>query len=358
MRIILIILFFVHTLIGATALELLGADFNSNRMIDGEILTTLLGNVEFQYGTMNIKSDSTIWRRGSGLLHLGGSVVVTRPNQILTCDSMFFTREIKMLELRGSMAMVDSSREVTITAREADFFLDVDSLELRYDPKVYFWSSSDTDTVVVTGEPMHYLGKSGIARVAENITIDGRNTHAVANSGFYSAELDEAELRGEATADYALSTLTGELIRLFITDQSADSFTVVQGTPLGITRDTVGADTTVNRLSGDSLHFTVDTNRIERVVSVGSSKMEQFSPEREGFADILWGNRIVANIRKGGDGNALSQGNARSLYRSDKDMQNEIAGDTLFLTYGREGVREITLTGGVQGVILPQESSE
>lgn len=352
---LLILLSLYIVLTAQTVLVLRSADYNSNRLIDGSVLTTLIGNVEFQYGPINIKADSTIWQRGNGHLRLGGSVQIKRHKQTLTCDSLRFTSEVKMFELRGNTKMVDSSREVTLTAKEADFFIEEDSLELRYDPKVYFWSSDNEDTVVVTGEPMHYLGETGTARVAKNITIDGRDIHAKANSGFYSVEQGEAELRGKANADYALSKLSGELIRLYISEETADSFTVVQGTPLGVTKDTLAEDTTVHRLTGDSLHFTIDSNRIERIVAVGEGKMESFSPAREGYSDIVWGDRVVANIEQNGDGKARAEGHARSLYRSDKDMQNEIAGDSLFLRFTSEGVQEITLTGTVQGLILPHD---
>ncbi len=354
----LLLLIFIITSTFSLDLELLGADFNRNELIDGSILTTLMGNVEFQYGDVNIKSDSTIWLRGDGVLRLGGSVVVTRFSQTLTCDSLLFTSGDKKFELRGNTQMIDSAREVTMQSEEADFYLDVDSLELRKDPVVYFWSSRDSDTVVVTGEPMHYLGESGTARVAKNITIDGPDLKAKANSGYYSEKNEQAELNGNAEAHYALSTLTGGLIRLFVTDERADSFTVIDEFPTGITRDTMGIDTTINELTGDSLHFTIDTNRIERVVSVGNSRMEKFHITDKSLSDILWGDRIVANIFTGGDGTSRSEGTARSLYRSDGDMQNEIAGDTLYMTFDSEGVTQMRLTGGVQGVILPLEPTE
>ncbi len=338
----------------ATDLELRHADFNRNELIDGSILTRLLGNVEFQYGDVNIQSDSTIWLRGKGILRLGGSVVVKRFDQTLTCDSLLFESDSKMFELRGNTQMVDSAREVTLISDEADFFIDEDSLEMRTDPIVYFWSSSDSDTVVVTGEPMHYLGETGTARISKDITINGPELSAKANSGFYAEKNGEAELRGEAVTNYALSTLTGGLIRLYITDETADSFTVIEDIPMGITRDTVGEDTTVTELTGDSLHFTIDSSRIEKVVSVKNSKMEKFSIIDKEQSDILWGDRIVANMYVDGGGTAQSQGKARSLYRSDNDMQNEIAGDTLNMLFDSEGVLEMKLTGGVRGVILPQ----
>jgi len=374
MRSLLFTLLLISIPFAKTKLVLDHADYNGNRVVDGKIITTLVGNVEFTYGEVKIYADSTEWQRGTSELRLDGSVKVTRPDQTLTCDYLTFFSDTKKFELRGNTMMVDSSREVTLTSRESDFYLDEDSLEMRIDPTVYFWSSDDEDTVVVTGEPMHYLGETGTARVSKDIVVEGDELYASAGSGFYSVEFNEAQLIDSAEVLYNLNEMHGELIHLFITDETADSVIVIGGEPTGIIRDTIGTDsikidsmksdstfqqdTTVNRLTADSLYFSIDSNRVDQVVATNNAKVEQFPSDVIERADIMWGDVIITNLFEGGTGEVYSNGNARSLYQSDRDMVNEIAGDSLFLTFDSDGVLEITLTGGVQGVILSDDESE
>ncbi len=354
MRILLLLMVCISMLSAQSVVDLLHADYNSNSMINGSIVSILRGRVEFQYGKINIKADSTIWQRGSGILRMGGRVRINKPNQQITCDSLVFYSDIKKFLLRGRTTMVDTLQEVTLKSREADYFSNADSLELRQKPKVYFWDSKSTDTVVVTGEPMHYLGKTGMIRVRRNIHVLGPDLNAKANYGWYSRDTKTAQLNGKAKMEYGLSTVTGGLIDLYLTDDAVDSFTVINDSPKGVSRDTSGRDTTISTLTGDSLHFTVEGSRIKQVVSTTNAKFERSAPTQEGKEDIVWGKQIITTIEKNGDGTAHGLGQVRALYRSDKDATNEIVGDDLFITFDRDGAQEITLTGGVSGVILPK----
>jgi len=334
--------------------ELIHANYNSNRLVNGSIVSLLKGDVEFQYGKVNIKADSTIWHRGSGVLRMGGGIRITKSKQLITCDSLVFYSDTKKFVLRGRTTLVDSSREVTLKSREADYFLDLDSLELRQKPRVIFWDSKSTDTVTVTGEPMHYLGKTGMTRVRRNIKVEGPDLHAKANHGWYSQETKLAELEGNAQMQYGLSTVSGALVRIFMTEDLVDSFNVTGGSPTGTSRDTSGTDTTISKLTGDSLHFTVENSRVRQVVATKNAQFERFAPTQEGKSDIVWGKQITTVVEKNGDGTAHCLEQVRALYRSDKDETNEIDGDDLFITFDRDRDQEITLTGGVQGVILPK----
>ncbi len=369
MRLLLLAIILASVCSAKTKLILDHADFNGNRMIDGKIITTLVGAVEFTYGEIKIYADSTEWQRGSSQLRLDGSVKITRPNQTLTCDYLIFFSELKKFELRGNATMVDTSREVTLTSYESDFFIDEDSLEMRIDPTVYFWSSTSDDTVVVKGEPMHYLGESGTARVQNDMMITGEELNASALSGYYSVDYNKAELIDSAHVFYNLNEMHGGLINLFITDEQADSIIVIGEQPTGVIRDTIttntmnedstfAQDTTVNRLTGDSLFFSIDSNRVDHVISTNNAKAEQFPSGLIEKGDIMWGDVIITNLFKGGTGEVFCNGNARSLYQSDREMTNEIAGDSLYLTFDGDGVLGITLTGGVQGVILSDDESE
>ena len=353
MKLMLVILLFIINIYPKT-LELIHADYNRNEMIDGSIITYLYGNVDFKYGKIKIISDTTVWQRGAGILDVKGNVKIDRPTQHLECDSLKFFSKKKLFELRDNTLMTDSSHKVTVTSKEADYYSDLDSLELRGQPKVFFWNDeSPEDSIVIRGEPMHYLGDSGIARVKDNFSVNGNNLDATAHTGFYNREAGKGHVYGNAILNYHLSTIKGNNIWVYFTDQVADSFTVVEGIPTGITRDTSNGDTTVNILTGDSLHFTLDTTRIERISSVKDAKLEQFPPLRDdNSSDILWGDIIISNMNEDGTGTAFSYGNARSVYRSDSTMDNEVSSDTLSLIYNKHGVQKITLTGGVQGVIL------
>jgi lipopolysaccharide export system protein LptA len=371
-------------------LQLINADKNSNRMKNGSIESTLFGNVEFLWGETKIKTDSTIWKRGSGNVKLNGSVEIIRTGQNLTCRNAAFSTNAQIINLEGAVVAVDSAHEVTITADSADYFIGPDSLHIWEKPKMFIWSSTSTDSFTISSKKMKYTGFNSIAKAVDSVKIMGDDLTATCDSATYLRMIDKAVMLGNPSVKYATNKVTGEMIELFFESGEIIKM-IVYGSPKAIMVDTtnsksdtatltadtlifnisnqsltsldalkngslvqVEGDSSVTTLVGDSLFFTIDDSRLVKVVSQTKSSSEMYNLSAPEKKDQVWGDKVVIDFFEGGGGVATVENHARALLLSDGDSRNEIAGDTLVVNFDSDGASKIRMIGEVQGVILEQ----
>lgn len=270
-----------------STLQLIHADSNINAYSNGQLISTLYGNVEFQMDDMNIKNDTTEWRRGDGVVTLLSNVIMKKPTYDLRCKKAVLNSGSKNIQLTGEVIAVDSGREITITADTADFFLSNDSVYLKSNPILYFWKDDSPDTMVVEADTMLYSSVNGWAQALDSVTIVGPDVEGQADSALFWAEGDSSYFLGSARMQLDQSGVEGDTIALFFKDQAVETFDVRGETPLAFFVDTSTNDEF--RLTSDSLTFVIDGNVIDTIYSVGNSKTEQVSKDDSTLSLLLTG---------------------------------------------------------------------
>lgn len=258
-----------------SALQLIHADSNVNAFKDGQLISILYGNVEFQMDDMNIKNDTTEWRRGDGVISLLGNVVMSKPSYNLTCQKAHLDISSKNINLTGNVTAIDSGREITITSDTADYFLHNDSVYLKSNPKLYFWSTTSDDTMIVEADTMLYSSINGWAQALDSVTIVGPDMDGRADSALFWAEGDSSYFLGNARMQMEQSGVEGDSIALYFKNQAIETFDVRGETPLAFFVDTASMEEF--RLTSDSLTFVIDGNQIDTIYSIGNSVTEQVS---------------------------------------------------------------------------------
>lgn len=349
-----VLFFFFCVLCSSTslsALELLNADGNSNRFVDGGIVSTLWGTVTFFWNNTTIISDTTVWQRRSGDVRMTGNIRVLRDEQELLCDSASFLSDGNVLQLRGKISAVDRGLSTSLFAGEVDYFVDTDSVVLRYDPRVSFSSEDSDDTVSIVGEKMVYLSKTGAAQACDSVRIFSSEFVCHADTGYYFSETERGLLVGNPRLTHEEASIVGDSIHIFFEQEQLESFTVV-GDPTGHQYEVSNGDTTVTTLQGDTLRFELNDGNIETIYTERNATFQRSSKATEDFPDRIWGDRIVTVLDTGGIGGvSRASGKARAQYR-DAESRNEVVGDTIIISFDTLSVYQVGIIGAVQGILI------
>jgi lipopolysaccharide export system protein LptA len=347
----IVIIAIITTIINSNALELINANTNSNKFENGTVVSTLSGNVEFLWNETRIFSDKTIWKRGEGHLLMSGNIKVLRNKQELKCDFAEFRSKGKVLQLKGKVFAVDTNYCATMTAGTADYFINNDSVFLTKCPKIYFWDSISTDTFTIAGNIMNYTSKTGIARAADSVKINGADFVSFADSGYYFADDKKGMLTGNPRIEYENSSVKGDTIHILFGETSLNEFFVI-GNPVANSSEDENGDSTFMELIGDTLRFLIQDQKISQILSEKNSSFKRFKKDKEDVADKMQGERILTFLNNKDIENykmlSIVEGNAKAIY-FDQKTKNESSGDTLKLFFDDDGVNKIIILGKVKG---------
>ena len=265
-----------------SALELINANANSNRMEDGAIVSTLSGNVEFLWNDTRIFSDKTIWRRGAGHLQMQGNIKVLRNKQELRCDTGDFRSNGRILHLRGNVFAVDSNHSATMFAGSADYSIDNDSVFLAQNPRIHFWDAASTDTITIFSQTMNYTSRTGIARAEKNVRVVGTDFTAFADRGLYFAETERAMLvGGRPRIEYLNEAVaSGDTIHIIFKNNTLTEFYVVGGRPQIDYLDQ-------SKVVGDTIRAMVENNAITEFYVVGGRPQIDYLDQSSVVGDTI-----------------------------------------------------------------------
>lgn len=332
-----------------STLQLIHADSNVSAFTDGQLISTLYGNVEFQMNDMNIKTDTTEWRRGDGIVSLLGTVIMSKPTYYLTCDKAILNSGEKHINLTGNVVGIDSSREITITSDTADYFLHNDSVYLKSNPVLYFWKSDSEDTMVVEADTMLYSNVHGWAQALDSVTIVGPDLAGRADSALFWAEGDSSYFLGNARMQMEQSGVEGDSVTLYFKDQSVETFDVRGDKPLAFFVDTASQDEF--RLTSDSLTFVIDGNQIDTIYSVGNSRTEQISQIDSTLILVLTGFASTYLFKEGSLSNITVVDSAFCRrYEKEDSSVFIIEGDTIVFEMSDGELSSMIATGNAESL--------
>lgn len=340
-----------------STLQLIHADSNVNAFTDGQLISTLYGNVEFHIDDMNIKTDTTEWRRGEGIVSLVGNVVMRKPTYFLTCDKAILHSGKKQINLTGNVVAIDSSREVTITSDTADYFFHNDSVYLKSNPTLYFWKSNSKDTMVVEADTMLYSSVNGWAQALDSVTIEGPDLTGRADSALFWADGDSSYFLGNARMQMEESGVEGDSITLYFNEQSVETFDVRGEKPLAFFVDTSSHEEF--RLTSDSLSFVIDGDQIDTIYSVGNSRTEQVSQTDSSLSLELTGHASTYFFKDGALANIVVVDSAycRRFEKEDSSVFI-IEGDTIFFEMSGGELSSMVATGSAESLNYRDTSSQ
>ncbi len=343
-----------------TPLILRHADFNQNMMSSGKLVSILEGNVDFQYGDTKIRSSYAKWYRSDGIVQFRDDVLIEMPKQTLSCDRMYFYRDREQVTALGNVDYLDKEHSTRVLAPQANYHLDTESLELVRNPKLIRFDTTDTDTLSIVSNSMHYNDSTGIATAKGSVVITRGPLRALSEVAYYHTDTELARLREHPEIFYDIHHIDGDSVDLFFDERRLQGVSV-DGNAHVIHRDppkNLQMDTVITDIVGDSLYMAVsDEGRIDTTWVHRNTVSKYFRVDEKQKTNEARGKMMVLAFTEEGKARHLNiNGNAESIYYIEDGGKaggrNVADGQQIDVTFRDGKAVFLTMTGDVRGKYL------
>ena len=353
------------------------ADRFIDRMVDGQPVSFLIGNVYIDRDTVVVRADSARVYRDQQLAKLYGHVRMRQYTTRLACQRADYDRQTQDADFYDDVRVIDSG--VLATAHRGEMREQGLLLRLFDDAVVIAPEYTVKADTVVRDRRLDYGEAFGDVRIVDpdaSTLVTGR--HATFSNDGTWAEVDREPVLTTREEGGEPATSTSGRMRFYRTEERVvmtDSVRLRQG------RMRAQADTAVafgkermlllghpevaqgetSHMRGDRITFFYHDGRLVRVVLVGEARMEDAEPDSlaaryRGLPslDVVEGDSITVRFDAGKIARTVVVGSAHSLYVPiDVDEEvayNEVYGDTLVIGFSKGRVRKVDVRGQMHGI--------
>ena len=351
----------IVTLVFAKSPDLIlkSANSNINTMSkDGELVSTLTGNVVFLYDDALIKSENARWCKSQGTVTFTDRVSVDRTSQKLTSDRMDYDKNKKWLIADGHVDFFDRKERIRLIGDHGSYYLDKKFLVMEGHPRFVFYDTAAHDTLDIRGKKMTYDDSLKKASVYENVTVAKGKLFTHSEQAFYFPDSGKARLRKIPRIAYETDSLAGDSVDLLFTKKHLQRVKV-NGSSHGLYKDFGASDTTLTHLFGDSISmFLTDSGRIDSMWAIGNVKSKYYPIKNPSSTNEVYGKLMTVWFNRRGEVSRVKVwGNARSIYtveEKDGRGRNEASGDSITVSFAKGKATHVKLSGTVRGFYAPQ----
>ncbi len=352
------------------------ADRSIDRLVNGERITYLLGNVFIDRDSLTAAADTVRHYRDRDVYEFLGNVVLTRDDGVLTCRHAFHNQGKGTSDFYGDVRLTEA--DVIGTGRKGEsrsdgrfFKLITDALLVTPDYTV----RADTiirDRQEGTGEA---FGKVRIMEPGSLNLVTGE--HAFFDGEKDLAEVDIDPVMTSRETEGSLLVSKARVMRFFRSENKVvmiDSVRIHQGQTRAVADTAIAygrehmvltgnprvnmSDT--NTMIGDRIEFFYLDGQLDRVILVGSARMEDSTPDSlaaiyKGLPrmDILEGDSISIQFVDEEIHQSIVVGSAHSLYTpmdlNDEVATNDVLGDTITIDFKSRRVSRVNVVGNMAG---------
>ena len=352
------------------------ADRYVDRVIDGQKVSCMYGNVFIDRDTLTVRADTAFYYREREYYQFLGHVRLTRLGGVLTCDRAHYDRNLGAGDFFGHVRLeeedaIGTSRrgESRENGRYVRLFKDALLVTPDYSVK------ADTifqDRQTGGGEAF------GHVRIMEP---DAKNLvtgdHAYFSSADQSAEVDvNPVLTSREQKGGPLTSVAG-LMRFY---RSEDRVVMTDSVRISQGQTRARADTVVAHgqehmvltgvpevamaatsvIKGDRIEFFYAEGQLRELLVVGNGRMEDSAPDSlaciyRGMPslDVLEGDSITVELDDEKITRTVVIGNARSRFTpqdlTDEVATNDVSGDTIIINFRDQQVRRVKVLGNAAG---------
>jgi len=349
-----------------------------DRVIDGERVAIMLGNVFIDRDTLTAASDTAYYYREQEVFEFLGNAHFTRNGAILDCRRALYDRNYGNGDFFGDVRLVDG--EVIGTgakaeSREGGRFMRLIGDALLVSPD--YTVRADT----ITRDRLNGVGEAfGHVRIMEpgsKNLVTGDHAIFQGQGDEEVAEVDRNPVLTSRENDGGILTGTAGLMRFYRAEDKVvmvDSVRIQKGQTLALADTAVayGQEKMVLRgtpsvsmggtstLFGEEIEFEYVDGQLERVILDGSARMEDAAPDSLAQAvrgvpemDILEGDSISVEFDNEEISRSVVVGRGHSIY-TPLDLEEEIAtndvnGDTIIIDFVQGQVGRVRVIGNMEG---------
>ncbi len=352
------------------------ADRSIDRMVNGERITFLLGNVFIDRDSLTAAADTVRHYRDRDVYEFLGSVVLTRDDGVLTCLRAFHNQAEGTSDFYGDVRLTEG--DVIGTGLKGESRSDGRFFKLINEALLV------TPDYTVRGDTIIRDRQDGTGEAFGNVRImePGSLNLVTGEHAFFDGETDLAEVdinpvMTSRETEGSLLVSRARVMRFFRAENKVvmiDSVRIHQDQTLAVADTAIayGREHMVltgnprvnmsdsNTMIGDRIEFFYLEGKLDRVILVGSARMEDSTPDSlaaiyKGLPrmDILEGDSISIQFVDEEIHQSVVVGSAHSLYTpmdlNDEVATNDVTGDTITIDFKNRRVGRVHVVGNMSG---------
>ncbi|MFO7654263.1 MAG: putative LPS assembly protein LptD [Candidatus Krumholzibacteriia bacterium] len=358
----------------ATVVE---ADRFIDRVVDGEPVSFLLGNVYIDRDSLTARADTGYYYREREVFELLGDVRLRQHGSVLTAARGVYRRDAGEADFFGGVRVEEDGAIGTAQraeSRQNGRIIRLIENALMVTPEYSVWGDTiQRDRLLGRGEA---FGDVRIVNPQDRTVVTGE--HAIFG-------LEEAVLTVDRQPVLVSRERTGDLLEAvaglmhFYRDEDravfVDSVRIAQGRmeAHGDTAVAYGQNRMIlrgapwvrsgegSRMTAEEIEFRYDGGQLREILLRGDAMMTDTQPDSlarlyAGLPqlDVLEGDTITVSIDRGRVRRSVVVGGARSIYvpmdLDDEVATNDVSGDTIVIDFHHERVRRVQVRGSMEGV--------
>ena len=348
-----------------------------DRVIDGEQVTWLIGDVVVVRDSLTVEADSAAFYRDRDEYEFFDSVRMTRGEAVLTCRRAYYHGLTEEAEFYRNVRLVDG--DMIATSAEAELRDGGDRLRLIREARLVTtghvvwadtitrWDAEDRgeasgDVKIVDPENGTLVtGRHAIFRRQEDIAIVDRDPVLTSREQGQKPLRASAELMTFYNAEERVVMVDSVRILQGATTASADTAVIHGQDRMLLTGEPElddGAGSTMNAEEIEFVYVDGDLDRVHlrRDAWVVDEKPAELAEQYLGLpgTDELSGDDITVYFVDEAPDRSIVIGNARSVFVpldvAEEVAYNEVAGDTIAIAFEGGKVRQVDVAGHMSGV--------
>jgi lipopolysaccharide export system protein LptA len=356
------------------------ADSLEGRVIDGEAVRELIGNVNLRQGRVIITCDRVLEYQARGQYDLNGHVVVQDSNTVIAMPRGVYRRAERSAEALDSVSLTDGATR--LTARYGRYFVDPREGFFREDVRVV------DSTSVITCDSLHYMRASRQSVATGRVTVVSPGDHVTIFGGLLVHDqttafsrmtrepvLVQVDTAGGGTPDtlvvrsVVMESYRDSTRRLLAIDSVRLAGQSMAGRA-GFAEFFSRGDSILLRhqpviwyertqVSGDSIRIYLVRRRLERVLVTGTAiAVSESDSLHPGVYDQMVGDTMDIEFARQALHSIQVDVHAISVYHLYDDTTangiNRTSGDRIVMQFRDGRLRSIRVMGGVEGQYVPE----
>ena len=352
------------------------ADRYVDRVIDGQKVSCMYGNVFIDRDTLSVRADTAFYYRDREYYEFHGNVHLTRHEAVLTCDRAHYDRYLGAGDFFGNVRLEEEGTIGTSRRGESrgngryvrlfeDALLVTPDYSVKADTIYQDRETGDGEAFghvrimepgaksLVTGDHAVFASEGGTAEVDVNPVLTSREQQggvltSVAGLMRFHREEDKVVM------------VDSVRIRQGMTRARADTAVAYGQEHMVLTGSPEVSMAATSIMKGDRIDFFYADGQLREVIVVGNGRMEDTAPDSlaniyEGLPglDVLEGDSITVELDDEKITRTVVIGNARSQFTpqdlSDEVATNDVSGDTIIIHFKDQRVRRVKVMGNAVG---------
>ena len=329
-------------------LHLLHADKSFGKLVDGEVVRFLSGNVQAYQDTIKMFCDESIFYETQNRAEFYGNVLIDDSHHRLWANKIIYYSDSRTADCRENVRI--SGAKDSLYAEK--FVYQFKSGDAEAEINLYIWDkesnakiwgdrgkynsewreshinghavfhhqeTAQSDTLIIMSENMAYYGDAPKRAVAlKNVKIFKGGVRAVCDSATYFVSEDLVTLRLNPMAWQGDSEMLGK-----------------------------------------DIDFTLDSLKIDEIFLHEDAKISTLADSIENKYNILRGKSIQISMNEGLPQRVVARRNAISIYRIEENQvkqgTNSASADSIIVYFQEGQVDSIQIIGGTEGIFYPAD---